>query len=142
MINFKRNRVEEEPLKGRKRGHMEDTLLQAETPTQINPGDLKNFIKNAKVIELLNKNGIKSLFPIQYSTFHLIYKGSDIRGKDRTGSGKTLAFALPIIQRLRNNKELGGGKSASFLIVLPTRYFQHDSANWFCKWQPTLKNSN
>jgi len=68
----------------------------------------------------LKKNGIHSLFPIQYSTFNIIYKGNHIRAKDKTGSGKTLAFSLPIIERLRIKKQLGG-KYVKFLVVLPTR---------------------
>jgi superfamily II DNA/RNA helicase len=49
------------------------------------------------VINNLNKNGVKELFPIQYKTFQIIYEGKDIKAKDKTGSGKTLAFSLPII---------------------------------------------
>jgi superfamily II DNA/RNA helicase len=107
----------EEPTKGRKRAHEDEETTVEEN---VDPGRLGNFIKNPRMIELLQNNGVKCLFPIQYSTFNLILKGNDIRAKDRTGSGKTLAFALPVIEKLRNEKRLGG-KNPGFLVVLPTR---------------------
>lgn len=52
MINFKRvwTDFNEEPLKTRKKPHMDDTILDTEPTPHINPGDLKNYIKNPKVI--------------------------------------------------------------------------------------------
>jgi len=67
-------------------------------------GDLNNYVKNKKCIELLHKKGVKSLFPIQYCTFDHIMKGRDIIARDKTGSGKTLAFSLPVILRLREDR--------------------------------------
>jgi len=64
-------------------------------------GILNNFIKDPKMIEALNRKGIKTLLPIQYETFEFIYNGLDVVAKDRTGSGKTIAFSLPTILRLR-----------------------------------------
>lgn len=81
-------------------------------------------LKDEQMIKTLNKKGIVKLFPIQYETFGLIYKGEDVVAKDRTGSGKTLAFALPIITRMREQSKFKGLHSPKFLIVLPTRYTQ------------------
>jgi superfamily II DNA/RNA helicase len=39
-----------------------------------------------------------------------VYNKKDIIIRDLTGSGKTLAFALPIVENLRKNKNLGKGK--------------------------------
>lgn len=102
--------------------------LEATSAKSINPtGDqdrsqLKANIKDEQMIKTLNKKGIVKLFPIQYETFQLIYKGEDVVAKDRTGSGKTLAFALPIITRMREQSKFKGIHSPKFLIVLPTRY--------------------
>ena len=63
--------------------------------------DLHKYVKDEAMIKVLHKKGIEKLFPIQYETFDIIHKGSDIVAKDRTGSGKTIAFALPMIIRLR-----------------------------------------
>jgi superfamily II DNA/RNA helicase len=71
-------------------------------------------------LEALAKKGVTKLFPIQVAAFPYVYGGRDIVAKARTGTGKTLAFALPIIQRLIEEK-LGGGKTPQVLVVLPTR---------------------
>lgn len=60
-------------------------------------GRLDQFIKNPKMIEVLQKKGIKYFFPIQYETFKTIMEGKDLIARDRTGSGKTIAFSLPVI---------------------------------------------
>ena len=84
-------------------------------------GNLNHFIKDPKMIETLNRKGIKKLLPIQYETFEFIYHGIDVVAKDRTGSGKTIAFSLPTILRLREQKKFNGPRMTRFLIVLPTR---------------------
>ncbi len=52
--------------------------------------------------------------PIQQKTIPLGLEGSDLIGIAQTGTGKTLAFAIPIIQKIIEEKKLA-------LIVLPTR---------------------
>lgn len=37
--------------------------------------ELSYFIKNPKVISVLNNKGIQRFFPVQYETFEYIYKG-------------------------------------------------------------------
>lgn len=113
------HRHEEEPQGSFKKIHYtKDTPPNEESSS---PGALDKFLKNAHSIQALHKKGIKELFPIQYKTFKIIYEGEDIIAKDRTGSGKTLAFSLPIIERLRDQKEFGRSKTPLMLIVLPTR---------------------
>jgi len=63
--------------------------------------ELSFFIKDEKVLQVLEEKGIKRFFPVQYETFQFIYDGKDVIARDRTGSGKTMAFALPIIERFR-----------------------------------------
>ena len=40
-------------------------------------------------------------------TYRLLVEGGDVVARDRTGSGKTLAFALPIVERIREQLERG-----------------------------------
>ena len=87
------------------------------------PGHLQKFIKDPQMLHVLNRKGIKELFPVQYSTFPHIYSGKDLVAKDRTGSGKTMAFSLPVITRLREQKAFSREHSTKYLIVLPTRFF-------------------
>ena len=83
--------------------------------------ELSYFIKNKKMIDVLNEKGIQRFFPIQYETYDYIYRGQDVIARDRTGSGKTLAFALPIIERFREKGYFEDDRRPKFLIVLPTR---------------------
>jgi len=87
--------------------------------------DLEKFKIAKKTIEILNGQGISSLFPIQASTYKIIYDGLDVVGRDITGSGKTLAYVLPIVERERNLKEIPSqnqkGKTPWMIVLLPTR---------------------
>jgi superfamily II DNA/RNA helicase len=98
------------------RGDDEETRVDED---QGEPGDLRKFLTNKRMIELLEGKGIKALFPIQYRTYATIFGG---KAKDKTGSGKTLAFSLPVIERFRKEKVFREGKNPKFLIMLPTRY--------------------
>lgn len=92
-------------------------------PEIIAAGDFDNFKITEGTKTVLNKNGIKYLFPIQVATFKAAYKGKDIIGRDRTGSGKTFAYSLPIIEKIRSKGLFGGknGQAPAMLVVLPTR---------------------
>lgn len=74
------------------------------------------------VLKILEKEGIKELFPIQYSTFNLIQGGVDLIGKAYTGSGKTLAFVLPTISTLiKEGIKARRGEGCSLICLTPTR---------------------
>jgi ATP-dependent RNA helicase RhlE len=59
--------------------------------------------------------------PIQAEAIPLLLQGRDMLGIAQTGTGKTAAFALPILQRLTENKRHAMPKSARALILTPTR---------------------
>ena len=91
---------------------------------KLTENSLKNFIKDKKTIEILEKRNIKTLFPIQVETYNHIYNSSDVIARDRTGSGKTLAFGIPLVEKLRKENyflELNYKQNPLVLIVLPTR---------------------
>lgn len=63
----------------------------------------------------LAKTGINDLFPIQEKVFPLIMAGNDsLLVEAPTGSGKTLAFVLPMVESLKENRDV------QFIIVTPT----------------------
>lgn len=59
--------------------------------------------------------------PIQNQAVPHLLKGRDLLGCAQTGTGKTAAFALPILQRLKENYQPAGKKGARALILAPTR---------------------
>ena len=84
-------------------------------------GDFAHFPEiTPKTIEILKKQNIEALFPVQYKTFDQIYNREDLIVRDLTGSGKTLGFSIPVIEYLRTNKLFRTGKTQA-LILAPTR---------------------
>ncbi|MBI5427577.1 MAG: DEAD/DEAH box helicase [Nitrospinae bacterium] len=59
--------------------------------------------------------------PIQLQAIPHLLQGRDLIGCAQTGTGKTGAFALPILQRLAQERKAPGPKGASALILTPTR---------------------
>lgn len=59
--------------------------------------------------------------PIQRETIPPVLAGRDVLGCAQTGTGKTAAFALPILQRLYQERPSGKGRNIRALILTPTR---------------------
>jgi len=85
----------------RKLRNIDSEPVKVEKSGLPDKSELTYFIKDQKVLDVLNEKGIKKFFPIQYETFEFVYEGTDVIARDRTGSGKTMAFALPVIERFR-----------------------------------------
>ena len=62
--------------------------------------------------------------------------GRDLLGQAQTGTGKTAAFALPIIEKLENNKET----NAKVLVMTPTRELATQVADSFKSY--SLQSTN
>ncbi len=73
------------------------------------------------LVEILDRQGISSPFPIQAATLPDALLGRDVLGRGRTGSGKTLAFSLPLVQRLTSSGRPRQPKKPRALILVPTR---------------------
>lgn len=98
--------------------------------------DPSRFIKEARIVEatqyealhnfedfaisdLLKRNlaakGYVTPSPIQDQTIPVALAGSDVIGIANTGTGKTAAFAIPLVEKLMQNKD------ATALVIAPTR---------------------
>ncbi|RYE81103.1 MAG: DEAD/DEAH box helicase [Myxococcales bacterium] len=75
----------------------------------------------ARLITVLNRQGIDSPTPIQAATLPDSLAGRDVLGRGRTGSGKTFAFLLPLVARLDANRRTPRSKAPRALILAPTR---------------------
>lgn len=58
--------------------------------------------------------------PIQAAAIPAALDGRDVLGAAQTGSGKTLAFALPVLQRLQQNRRARSPRIQA-LVLVPTR---------------------
>ena len=67
-----------------------------------------------KLLQILESAKYTSPTPIQFQAIPIAIDGKDVMGIAQTGTGKTLAFAVPMIQRLAQEKGIG-------LVIAPTR---------------------
>jgi ATP-dependent RNA helicase DeaD len=63
--------------------------------------------------------GYEEPTPVQRETIPLLIAGRDLLGQAATGTGKTAAFALPMLQRISDEKR--HARQTSGLILVPTR---------------------
>ena len=75
----------------------------------------------ASLVELLDRDGITTAFPIQTATLPDSLAGRDVLGRGRTGSGKTLAFSLPVVTRLAASGRRRAPGRPRALVLAPTR---------------------
>ena len=76
-----------------------------------------NFGFNQSILNSLRNKGYINPTPIQKAAIPELMLGRDLLGQAQTGTGKTAAFALPLIEKLADNKEL----NAKVLVMTPTR---------------------
>jgi ATP-dependent RNA helicase RhlE len=77
----------------------------------------EHFNLDAALHRGIAKAGFTEPRAIQEQAIPATLAGRDVLGLAQTGTGKTAAFALPILQRLRNDRRRG----TSVLILAPTR---------------------
>nr|WP_150237221.1 DEAD/DEAH box helicase [Nocardiopsis quinghaiensis] len=73
----------------------------------------------ARLLEVLQRQGLSSPSAIQAETLPNSLAGRDVLGRSQTGSGKTLAFGLPLLARLEGRTAQAGHPLA--LVLAPTR---------------------
>ena len=71
-----------------------------------NENGFLDFGFNQSILNSLINKGYKNPTPIQKAAIPELMLGRDLLGQAQTGTGKTAAFALPLIEKLADNKEL------------------------------------
>ena len=95
-----------------------------------------SFGFNKSILNSLENKGYKSPTPIQKAAIPELMIGRDLLGQAQTGTGKTAAFALPIIEKLENNKE----SNAKVLVMTPTRELATQVADSFKSYSAESTN--
>jgi len=73
------------------------------------------------ILKALKDEGYVSPSPIQEQSIPPVIEGRDLIGCAQTGTGKTAAFAIPIIQKIHEQKNKGSKRQIQSLILTPTR---------------------
>lgn len=74
-----------------------------------------------ELLHALHDAGYTVPTPIQEQGIPAAIEGKDLLGLAQTGTGKTCAFAIPILQKLKNEERLPGFPPIRSLILTPTR---------------------
>jgi Superfamily II DNA and RNA helicases len=90
-------------------------VVQSATAVYSPTNSFDDFCVHELVKSNISQKGITTPSPIQDQSIPHSLEGRDIIGIANTGTGKTLAFAVPVINKILNNK-----KSAA-IILAPTR---------------------
>jgi len=73
------------------------------------------------ILKAIKDEGYVSPSPIQEQSIPSVIEGRDLIGCAQTGTGKTAAFAIPIIQKIYEQKNKGSKRQIQSLILTPTR---------------------
>jgi len=95
-----------------------------------------DFGFNQSILNSLKNKGYKNPTPIQKAAIPELMLGRDLLGQAQTGTGKTAAFALPLIEKLTDNKEL----NAKVLVMTPTRELATQVAESFKSYSSESSN--
>lgn len=76
---------------------------------------------SAPLLKALATENYETPTPIQQQSITPLLEGRDLVGIAQTGTGKTAAFALPILQRLDQDRRETPRRSCRALILSPTR---------------------
>ena len=83
------------------------------------------------LLRALTHEGYETPTPIQAQAIPSLLKGRDLLGIAQTGTGKTAAFALPILQRLLDDRRRPVPNTTRALILAPTRELAAQIADSF-----------
>jgi len=109
-------------IKNTKTESMDESKTEAEEEAEL--GAFSNFAISKKTVKKLKDADINHLFAVQHKTFNHISEGKDIIVQARTGTGKTLGFALPLLEKLREQEDeicVKQGRGPIALTLAPTR---------------------
>jgi ATP-dependent RNA helicase RhlE len=86
---------------------------------------------SAALLKALAGEGYTTPTPIQAQAIPHVLAGRDVQGIAQTGTGKTAAFALPILQRLADNRRQPPRMGCRVLVLSPTRELASQIAESF-----------
>ena len=116
---------------------IESQPLEVSTGNDNDSGFL-DFGFNQSILNSLRNKGYKNPTPIQKEAIPQLMLGRDLLGQAQTGTGKTAAFALPLIEKLSDNKEL----NAKVLVMTPTRELATQVAESFKSYSSESSDFN
>src|SRR5919206_4885274 len=92
-----------------------------------------------ELLQALTSLGYEEPTPIQREAIPPLVEGHDLLGQAATGTGKTAAFALPMLERLAQQRpERARGDVPFGLVLAPTRELAPQVAEAVTRYRPRL----
>jgi len=95
--------------------------MNVQTTTNNEPTSFAGLGLIEPIARALRAENYATPTPIQARAIPHLLGGHDLLGIAQTGTGKTAAFALPILQRLTQDKRGGAPRAPRVLVLTPTR---------------------
>lgn len=97
---------------------------------------------DARVTRAINRLKWSAPTPVQASSIPFALEGKDVLAKAKTGSGKTAAYAVPIVQKVLNKKEVSK-TNASLTSTDPfSPLVKRVSTPWYWCLRPNLPSKS
>ncbi|KDR21293.1 probable ATP-dependent RNA helicase DDX56 isoform X1 [Zootermopsis nevadensis] len=87
----------------------------------IKPRNFHEMELDDRILKAVAKLGWLEPTLIQERAIPLLLEGKDVLLRARTGSGKTGAFAIPVVQRILNSKQVSKEQNTKALILAPSK---------------------
>jgi ATP-dependent RNA helicase DeaD len=87
--------------------------------TPAGPISFSSLGLSRELSDVVTALGYEEPTPVQRETIPLLLEGRDVLGQAATGTGKTAAFALPMLQRI--SQERRNSRQTAGLVLVPTR---------------------
>ena len=87
--------------------------------TPAGPVSFSSLGLTRDLTDVVTALGYEEPTPVQRETIPLLLEGRDLLGQAATGTGKTAAFALPMLQRI--HQERPNPRQTAGLVLVPTR---------------------
>lgn len=87
----------------------------------VKPCNFHEMELDDRILKAVAKLGWLEPTPIQEKAIPILLEGKDVLLRARTGSGKTGAFAIPVIQRILNSKQMSKEQDTKALILAPSK---------------------
>ncbi|EDO49299.1 predicted protein [Nematostella vectensis] len=81
-----------------------------------------------RIVKAISKLNWSKPTPIQEKAITLALEGKDVLARAKTGSGKTAAYAIPVVQRILQEKQTCKESYIRALILVPTKELAQQAA--------------
>src|SRR5690554_3217790 len=95
-----------------------------------------------RITKSLSLSGYSEPTPIQVNAIPALLDGKDLLASAQTGTGKTAAFAIPILQKIYENKNHKADRKIEALVLTPTRELALQVAENFTNYSKYLNIKN